>query len=199
MARSRRRRRAGRGRYVRAGLGVALGVGIVVAILRRQKARLPPGPGQPGHLDLSQDEEQRYGVDVPEGGFPHVARLSAYWPVGPDASEEERRREGPPVDVHDRPLYSLQDYLAGKAPFVSIAADRSRAGFPRYGELVRIEELEKRYGRKILFRVVDTGGSFMTTGTTRFDIRVASRDEGLKDEVNSDVHYWREGASPSEA
>lgn len=198
MAAPRRRRTLTSG-YTLAGVGIALGIGALWVVRHRRKLRIPPGPGHPAFIDLSKDEEARADTAPPEGGFPHRARLSAYWPVGPDASEAEKRREGPPVDVRERPLYSLQEYLAGRAPFVSLAADRSTRGFPRYGELVRIKELEERYGQKILFRVVDTGGSFMDTGTARFDVRVASREEGLKDEVNSDVQYWREGASSSEA
>ena len=69
--------------------------------------------------------------------------------VGPEASAAERRMEGGDVDTRDRRLYSLQEYLEGKAPYVSVAADPS--AFP-YGTELRIHELEEHYGRRIVFR-----------------------------------------------
>ena len=45
----------------------------------------------------------------------------------------------------------LQDYLAGRAPFVSTAMD-NRAGIA-YGSAICIPELNRKYGRVILFKV----------------------------------------------
>ena len=84
--------------------------------------------------------------------------------------------EGGFFDRKGKPLHTLQDYLAGKAPFVSVAMD-SKA-FP-YGTKLRIPELEKKYGQKIDFRVVDTGGAFKGKGTSRIDICTANRRASL--------------------
>src|SRR5262245_61282435 len=64
-----------------------------------------------------------YGEELPPAEaveYPLTAQLSAYWPAQTAAEE---RVEGGPHDVHDRPLYSLQQYLADSAPYVSVAAD----------------------------------------------------------------------------
>ena len=123
--------------------------------------------------------------------YPLTARLSAFWPA---TTPEEEREEGGPEDVRDRPLYSLGQYLKGAAPYVSVAADRKQ--FSKYGEQIAIQEFEQRYGRPIVFRVVDALHADKTkaghgTGTSRLDIRVDTRAEGLAPELNQIVHYRR--------
>ena len=44
-----------------------------------------------------------------------------------------------------------------------------KAGIP-YGAKLRIPELEKKYGKPIDFRVVDTGGAFGGKGNNRINI-----------------------------
>jgi len=135
-----------------------------------------------------------YGEELPPVApveYPLTARLSAYWPA---TTPEEQKVEGGPNDVRDRPLYSLGQYLAGAAPYVSVAADR--AEFTKYGEQIAIQELEERHGRPIVFRVVDALHADRTkvgagSGTRRLDIRVDSRAEGLAPELNQLVHYRR--------
>lgn len=85
----------------------------------------------------------------------------------------------------------MQDFLAGRAPYVSVAAD-VRA-FPTYGEELRIRELEQRYGRRIVFRVVDVGGHFQDTGTSALDVRVNDKSEA--NAITGPVHYVRLGGS----
>jgi 3D (Asp-Asp-Asp) domain-containing protein len=79
--------------------------------------------------------------------------------------------EGGYLDRKGKPLHTLQSYLAGKSPYVSVAMD-SKAF--KYGQPLRIPELEKKYGRPIDFRVVDTGGAFKGRGTSRIDIATAN-------------------------
>lgn len=157
-----------------------------------RRPRMPPRPGEPGHLDLMDGVDRAAVPGVPPpppGGFSLSAKLSAYYHVGEEGTEAERRREGGDVDVYDRRLYSLQEFLAGRAPYVSVAADRK--AFPKYGELIRIKELEERYGRTLLFRVVDAGGAFQGTGEGRLDIRVDTEEQSLAPELNGVVHYAR--------
>src|SRR5437868_163147 len=85
---------------------------------------------------------QADGFD-PARGNRFSSRGTGYYP---DASA----LEGGFKDRLGRPLNTLQDYLAGRAPYVSVAMD-SKA-FP-YGTKLRIPELEAKYGRPIEFRV----------------------------------------------
>ncbi len=53
-----------------------------------------------------------------------------------------------------------------------------------YGTKLRIEELERKYGKAIEFRVVDTGGAFKGKGTTRMDVCVSTKDATLDATIN---------------
>lgn len=108
-------------------------------------------------------------------GQVHRSRGTGYYP-------HNSRMEGGYKDMRGKPLHTLQDYLAGRAPYVSVAMD-NRAGFP-YGQRVRIQELEQKYGRPIEFRVVDTGGAFKGRGTSRIDICTANRRASLDRTIN---------------
>jgi 3D (Asp-Asp-Asp) domain-containing protein len=78
-------------------------------------------------------------------------------------------------------LNTLQDYLAGKAPYVSVAMDPKAFG---YGTKLRIAELEKKYGKTIEFRVVDTGGAFYGKGTSRLDVCTANAAASVDPTIN---------------
>ncbi|MEW6278979.1 MAG: hypothetical protein AB1758_10175, partial [Candidatus Eremiobacterota bacterium] len=108
-------------------------------------------------------------------GRTYSARSTAYYP-------HNSRMEGGYVDRRGNRLHTLQDYLAGRAPYVSVAMDH-HTGIP-YGQKLRIPELEQRYGRPIEFRVVDTGGAFYHRGTGRIDICVSNRQNSLDPSVN---------------
>lgn len=90
--------------------------------------------------------------------------------------------EGGYVDRRGKKLNTLQDFLAGRADYVSVAMDKNMK-IP-YGKKLRIPELEKKYGRPIEFRVVDTGGAFTGKGTSRIDICTASKKDSLDPTVN---------------
>ncbi len=102
------------------------------------------------------------------------ARGTAYYP-------HHSRLGGGFLDRRGRPLHTLQDYLAGRAPYVSVAMD-TRA-FP-YGTKLRIPELEARHGRPIELRVVDTHGAFRWRGTSRIDICVKTYRDTLDRTIN---------------
>src|SRR5262245_24549061 len=102
--------------------------------------------------------------------YSFLCKLTAYYP---DSSP----MEGGFVDMRDRKLCTLQGYLAGEAEYVSVAMDR--AVFP-YGTRLAIPELDSKYGKQIVFRVVDTGQAFAGRGTERADICVANVDESHK-------------------
>jgi peptidoglycan hydrolase-like protein with peptidoglycan-binding domain len=102
------------------------------------------------------------------------ARGTGYYP-------DKSALEGGFTDRVGKPLNTLQDYLSGKAPYVSVAMD-SKA-FP-YGTKLRIPELEAKYGRPIDFRVVDTGSAFTGKGTGRIDICTANQKASLDPTIN---------------
>lgn len=59
--------------------------------------------------------------------------------------------------------------------------------FP-YGQRLRIKELEAKYGKPIVFRVVDTGGAFKGTGTSRIDICTANAKASVDATLNGQLH-----------
>jgi hypothetical protein len=103
-------------------------------------------------------------------------RLTEYCPFQPNMTEAEAKMQGGVYDRLGKPLYSLEDYLEGKAPYVSLACDHTAgppgnaAQFRKYGMKVWIPEISENIGayvegvtnppRMILFRLVDTGGHF---------------------------------------
>jgi hypothetical protein len=109
----------------------------------------------------------------------YVARGSGYFP-------DPSRMEGGFTDSRGQPLHTLQDYLRGRAAYVSVAMDQG--AFP-YGTRLRIRELEAHYGQPIEFRVVDTGNAFRGTGTGRMDICTANRKASLDATINGPIHY----------
>lgn len=110
-----------------------------------------------------------------DGKPSYRAKATGYYPADDPI-------EGGFKDMRGKPLYTLQDYLEGKAPYVSVAMDNKNS-FP-YGTKLRIPELEKKYGRKIEFRVVDTGGAFYGKGKSRIDICTRNRSASLDPSVN---------------
>lgn len=107
-----------------------------------------------------------------------TSRGTGYYPAN-DALE------GGFVDRKGARLRTLQQYLAGSADYVSVAMD-SRAF--AYGQRLRIRELEAKYGRSIVFRVVDTGGAFRGKGRSRMDICVANASASVDPTINGTLH-----------
>ena len=89
--------------------------------------------------------------------------------------------EGGSKDRLGKELVTLQDYLAGKGGYVSVAMDTK--SFP-YGTELCIPEMEKKYGRQIVFRVVDTGSAFTGQGTSRIDICTANQTAAQDGTIN---------------
>ncbi len=133
--------------------------------------------GGGGQADSSSPVSGGQPSSVPMGPPSQTAasRGTGYYP---DSSP----MEGGYVDRRGKKLNTLQDYLAGRAPYVSVAMDKNMK-IP-YGKKLRIPELEKKYGRPIEFRVVDTGGAFTGKGTSRIDICTASRRDSLDPTIN---------------
>ncbi|NOU28622.1 MAG: hypothetical protein HOO96_12010 [Polyangiaceae bacterium] len=93
--------------------------------------------------------------------------------------------EGGFVDMRGKKLRTLQQFLNGDAEYVSVAMDPRVF---RYGQRLRIREFNTRYGREIVFRVVDTGGAFRGRGRGRMDLCVQNRAASLDRTVSGTLH-----------
>ena len=122
------------------------------------------------------------GFDPPPATGPsYRARGTGYYP-------DSSALEGGFTDRQGKPLHTLQDFLAGRASYVSVAMDSH--AFP-YGTQLRVPELEAKYGRSIPFRVVDTGGAFAGKGTSRIDICTANERASLAPTINGPLTLIR--------
>lgn len=126
---------------------------------------------------VSQAKTPRPGV-IPAGSKIFKSKATGYFP-------DSSALQGGYVDRRSKPLQTLQQYLRGKASYVSVAMDNEN-GIP-YGTKLRILELERKYGRVIEFRVVDTGGAFYGKGMSRIDICTESEDHAYDPAVNKKV------------
>jgi 3D (Asp-Asp-Asp) domain-containing protein len=104
-----------------------------------------------------------------------TARGTGYYP-------DNSALEGGFFDRRGKRLYTLQQFLSGNAPYVSVAMDTTAFA---YGTRLRIAEFNTRYGREVIFRVVDTGGAFKNKGTSRMDICTANNAASLDKTVNA--------------
>lgn len=103
--------------------------------------------------------------------------------------------EGGYNDMKGKKLNTLQDVLEGKAETVSIALDKNlyKSGKVKYGDKFRIPELEKKYGRPIIFSAVDTGGAFTNKGFGRVDICTRSAQHASDSTVNGNLTLIKVG------
>jgi hypothetical protein len=103
-------------------------------------------------------------------------RLTEYFPFQSGLSKKQKKMEGGILDRMDKPLYTLEDYIEGNAPYVSLACDKlggppgNVAEFRKYGFKVWIPKISADINSlidtpitlpiMIDFRLVDTGGRF---------------------------------------
>lgn len=114
---------------------------------------------------------------------------TAYYPPPPEgyASEAEAALEGGALDCRGAPLHTLQDFLEGSAPYVSVAMDAAAMkGQLPYGTLLCLPAVNLHYGKQVEFRVVDTGGAFAGKGLTRMDVCVRGKRACYDKLVNRD-------------
>lgn len=97
--------------------------------------------------------------------------VTMYYKPFEGMTEKQSRMEGGANDARGKPLSSLEEYLDGKARYVSLARDYLAGPpggdkrFGTYGTVVRIPEVERMVGRDYIeFRLVDTGGHFFGKG-----------------------------------
>lgn len=126
------------------------------------------------------------------------ARLTGYYPSG-------SALEGGISDRFGNPLQTLQGYLgdykfvatgrypngdivalrqvSGRADYISVAAD------PTFGQYwLCIPTLEKHYGMRLPFRIVDTGDAFKGAGYSHYDICCATRSDTMETFMTEQMH-----------
>lgn len=124
------------------------------------------------------DEELAESQDEIRIAGTFTSRGTGYYPAN-------NSLEGGFVDRKGAKLRTLQQFLAGKADYVSVAMDSNAF---TYGQRLRIKELEAKYGKAITFRVVDTGGAFRGKGRSRMDVCVANRSASVDPTINGTLH-----------
>ncbi len=108
----------------------------------------------------------------------HHARGSAYFPA-------PSHMEGGFTDRRGIALNTLQDFLEGKAKYVSVSMDKH---LPlKYGAVLHIKEIEARFGKAIEFRLVDTGDAFDGKRYSRIDICVRNQAASLDPTINGSL------------
>jgi len=107
-----------------------------------------------------------------------TSRGTGYYP-------DSSRMEGGYRDMRGARLRTLQQFLDGDAAYVAVAMDTHVF---HYGQRLRIKELDQKYGRSIVFRVVDTGGAFRGKGRSRMDICTQNRSASLDPTINGTLH-----------
>lgn len=132
------------------------------------------------NLDSSKVEKVTQNNSKIEGKVVGHPKATGYYP-------HNSKMEGGFKDKVGKPLHTLQDFLSGSAPYVSIAIDKNlyKNGTVKYGDSFRIPEMEKKYGKKIIFKAVDTGGAFTDKGFGRIDICTENKSHSLDKTVNS--------------
>lgn len=138
------------------------------------------------------DEETGASADEIRVVSTFTSRGTGYYP-------DSSALEGGFNDRMGKKLRTLQQFLAGNAEYVSVAMDSSAF---KYGTRLRIKELDAKYGKAIVFRVVDTGGAFRGKGRTRIDVCTANRTASLDSTINGTLHIEvideRSGPAPVE-
>ena len=125
------------------------------------------------------------GDDAAGASADEIRVSSSFTSRGTGYYPDSSALEGGFKDRVGKPLRTLQQFLSGSAPYVSVAMDSNAF---KYGTRLRIRELDAKYGRAIIFRVVDTGGAFRGKVRTRIDICTANNKASLDPTINGTLH-----------
>jgi uncharacterized protein YgiM (DUF1202 family) len=139
------------------------------------------GIGYVSHKYVCNTNSQKTPEEIPESIASYKTVGTAYYPYN-------NAMEGGFYDRIGEPLTTLEDFLDGKVGYVSVAMDKKAF---KYGTFFRIPELEKKYNRVILFKVVDTGSAFFGKGSSRIDICVSNEKASYNKTVNGPLTLKR--------
>jgi peptidoglycan hydrolase-like protein with peptidoglycan-binding domain len=110
------------------------------------------------------------------------ATITVYYPFLAKTAAK-RRMEGPTHDRFGQTICTLEKFLDGACPYVSVAID-PRLRVPD-GTPVRIPEIDAAAGRPVLLRIVDTGSPRYFKGTGHVDVATDSDESaGLGRELS---------------
>ncbi|XP_050073020.1 uncharacterized protein LOC126561114 [Anopheles maculipalpis] len=126
-------------------------------------------------------KDHNYIFDASELGCPgNVTHgpitLTAYHPV----FDSDRKRDY--LDAQNRKLYTLQEYLDNRAPYVTVGMDPDLK-LP-YGKEVCIPELNRHFRRAVRLQVRDTHEDLRSGAFRRVDICVRTQEDSYDDIVN---------------
>nr|XP_040229592.2 uncharacterized protein LOC120953581 [Anopheles coluzzii] len=126
-------------------------------------------------------KEQNYIPDAAEldcpGNVTHgPVTLTAYHPQ----FDSDRKRDY--LDAQHRKLYTLQEYLDNRAPYVTVGMDPDLQ-LP-YGKEACIPELNRHFRRAIRLQVRDTHVDLRGGGYRRVDLCVRTQEDSYDDIVN---------------
>lgn len=102
--------------------------------------------------------------------------LTAYHPL----FDSDRKRDY--LDAQNRKLYTLQEYLDNRAPYVTVGMDPDLK-LP-YGKEACIPELNRHFRRAVRLQVRDTHEDLRGGGFRRVDICVRTQEDSYDDIVN---------------
>ncbi|XP_046390244.1 uncharacterized protein LOC124158885 [Ischnura elegans] len=123
--------------------------------------------------------KERQHKSVPcVGKHVYNATATAYYP-------SHHPNEDGFVDMRGKKLRTLQDYIDGRARYVTISIDPSLK-IP-YGTRVCIPQLNKHYRRQIPFEVRDASDTVWRRRYTRVEICVRSEEDSYDLAVNRNV------------
>lgn len=107
-----------------------------------------------------------------------MAQLTGYWP-------NDSPMEGGTLDRYGKPLCNLQRHILDLDPYCSVACDRFMNIAP--GTVLWIPSLDAHYGKRLVFKICDTGSAFNHAGWGHLDICTATKTDSEDDFLN-DLH-----------
>ncbi|XP_052901016.1 uncharacterized protein LOC128307293 [Anopheles moucheti] len=115
-------------------------------------------------------------LDCPGNETHGPITLTAYHPL----FDSDRKRDY--LDAQNRKLYTLQEYLDNRAPYVTVGMDPDLR-LP-YGKEACIPELNRHFRRAVRLQVRDTHEDLRGGGYRRVDICVRTQEDSYDDVVN---------------
>ncbi len=126
--------------------------------------------------------------------------FATWYAPGKGDSPAERRLEGGVQDRKGRPAYTLEQYLAGNAPYVAVAMDAVGPNSLPYGTILYNNVFKDDKGQLVPFRVVDTGGAFRNQGLGRIDIATSNLEIARgRTDVQSFQGTWQIAGGPEDS
>ncbi|XP_014205184.1 uncharacterized protein LOC106637068 [Copidosoma floridanum] len=112
----------------------------------------------------------------------HNATLAAYYP------DFDSEFESDYLDAKGKKLRTLQDFIDGRAEFVTVAMDNVPK--LKYGEKVCVPELNEHFGRVINLQIRDYNMDLQGKGYTRLDICVRTEADSYDYAVNRPITMY---------